>query len=160
MRHVPFSALALLLLTALPALAAPEKRVWRVDSVIATQAGGTVVVEVKGAVQSGGWSRPRLKAGHGDARTLVVEFLAQPPSPGTVVIEGLLPVTARITINAAHGAVAVKALGQANEVTAQILTPPEHAMQDRRDLRHGLSLVLHRQAPPGARPGAAAGYRL
>jgi len=119
---MPRPVLAALVLTVLahPAAAA-EKRVWRVDSVVATQAGGTVVVEVKGAVQSGGWNRPRLKASHGDAHTLVVEFVAQAPSPSAVVIDGLLPVTAKITINAAHGAVTVRALGQANEVTAQIL---------------------------------------
>ena len=114
-------ALALLLLTALPALAAPEKRIWRVDSVVATRDGGSVLVEVKGAVQSGGWSHARLQLAHGDAHTLVVEFLAQPPSPGAVVIGGLLPVTAKIILKDAHGAVAVKAMGQANEVTAQIL---------------------------------------
>jgi len=113
------TALALLLL-ATPAAAAPEKRVWRVDSVIATQQGGDVVVQVKGAVQSGGWSHARLKQAHGDGHTLVVEFLAQPPAANAGVIEALLPVTARLTIKA-HGMLAVKALGQANEVTAQIL---------------------------------------
>jgi hypothetical protein len=109
-----------LLLLATPAIAAPEKRVWRVDSVIATQTGGAVVVEAKGAVQSGGWSHPRLKLSHGDGHTLVVEFLAQPPAAGTAVITALLPVTAKATIRA-PGMVTVKALGQANEVTAQIL---------------------------------------
>ncbi len=116
--------LAVLVLTALPAIHpawAAEKRVWRVDSVVATQAGGTVVVQVKGAVQSGGWSHARLKAGHGDARTLVVEFVAQAPPPAATVISGLLPVTASITLTGTHGALAVKALGEANEVTAQIL---------------------------------------
>jgi hypothetical protein len=115
------SVLTLLLLISLPASAAAEKRIWRVDSVIATQAGGTVVVQVKGAVQSGGWSHVRLRLSHGNAHTLVVEFLAQPPAPSAIVISGLLPVTASITVTAPHGAVAVKAMGEANEVTAQIL---------------------------------------
>jgi hypothetical protein len=119
------SALVLLLL-ATPALttpswAAPEKRVWRVDSVIATHAGNGVVVQVKGAVQGGGWSHPRLKISHGDSHTLVVEFLAQPPAAGANVITGLLPVTAKTTIRAGHGVVTVKAMAEANEVTAQIL---------------------------------------
>ena len=114
-------ALALLLLTALPASAAPEKRVWRVDSVVATEAHGSVLVEVKGAVQSGGWGHPRLRLSHSDVHTLVVEFLAQPPAASATVISGLLPVTAKITIRAEHGAVTVKALAEANEVTAQIL---------------------------------------
>ena len=113
-------ALTALLLLATPALAAPEKRVWRVDSVIATQAGGNVVVQVKGAVQSGGWSHARLKQAHADGHTLVVEFVAQPPAAGANVIEALLPVTARLTIKA-RDMLTVKALGQANEVTAQIL---------------------------------------
>jgi hypothetical protein len=119
------SALALLLLTALaaplPVAAAAEKRIWRVDSVVATRDGGSVRVEVKGAVQSGGWSHARLRLSRGEAHALVVEFLARPPSSGAVVIGGLLPVTAKLTIRDPHGAVAVKALGQANEVTAQIL---------------------------------------
>jgi len=119
------SAFALLLLTALaaplPVAAAPEKRIWRVDSVVATRDRGSVRVEVKGAVQSGGWSHARLRLSRGEPHALVVEFLAQPPSPGAVVIDALLPVTAKLTIRDTHGAVAVKALGQANEVTAQIL---------------------------------------
>ena len=118
-------AVTLLLLTALaaplPVAAAPEKRIWRVDSVVATRDGGSLLVEVKGAVQSGGWNHARLRLSHGDVHTLVVEFLAQPPSPGAVVIGGLLPVTAKLTIRDTHGTVAVKAMGQANEVTAQIL---------------------------------------
>jgi hypothetical protein len=113
--------LALFVLAA-PAQAA-EKRIWRVDSVIATRAGGTVVVQVKGAVQSGGWKRPRLKLSHGDNHTLVVEFLAQPPAANANVIAALLPVTAKATLKAGRSALTVKALAEANEVTAQILNP-------------------------------------
>ena len=120
---LPALALITLAATALitPSLAAPEKRVWRVDSVIATMAGGSVAVQVKGAVQGGGWSRPRLKLSRGDSRTLVVEFLAQPPAASANVITGLLPVTAKITIRGGNGVVAVKAMAEANEVTTQIL---------------------------------------
>jgi hypothetical protein len=117
----PALALSALMLLALPATAAPEKRVWRVDSVIATVTGGSVAVQVKGAVQGGGWSRARLKPARGDSRTLVVEFLAQPPAAGANVITGLLPVTAKLTIRGGHGVVAVKAMAEANEITAQIL---------------------------------------
>jgi len=116
----PALALIALSLLAAPAQAA-EKRVWRVDSVIATRTGDNVVVQVKGAVQSGGWSHARLKTARGDGRTLVVEFLAQPPSPTANVITALLPVTAKITLRGGRGALAVKALAEANEVTAQIL---------------------------------------
>jgi hypothetical protein len=104
-----------------PALAAPEKRVWRIDSVIATHAGNSVSVQVKGAVQGGGWSHPRLKVSRGDSHTLVVEFLAQPPAANATVITGLLPVTAKITLRGNRGVVTVKAMAEANEVTAQIL---------------------------------------
>ena len=117
----PALVLSALMLLATPALAAPEKRVWRVDSVIATQAGTSIVVQVKGDVQSGGWSRPRLRQERGDARTLVVEFLAQPPAANANVITALLPVTARITLRSSGSVIAVKAMAEANEVTAQIL---------------------------------------
>ncbi len=113
-------AIAALLLTALPALAA-EKRVWRVDSVIATAQGGTVKVQVKGAVQGGGWSHPRLKVNHVDAHTILVEFLAQPPAPGAMVISGLLPMAAAATIRAGRETVTVRVMGEANDFTAQIL---------------------------------------
>ena len=119
MLRLTLTALALIA-TALPAAAA-EKRVWRVDSVIATQAGTSIVVQVKGAVQSGGWSHPRLRQVHGDGHTLVVEFLAQPPAATANVITALLPVTARITIRGSGSAVTVKAVAEANDVTAQIL---------------------------------------
>jgi hypothetical protein len=117
----PALAILALLAFAVPAFAAPEKRVWRVDSVIATLANGSVAVQVKGAVRGGGWNHPRLKVFHSDAHTLVVEFLAQPPAPGAAVITGLLPLAAKATIRAGHRAVTVKAMAEANEVTAQIL---------------------------------------
>jgi hypothetical protein len=113
-----FLALSLL---ALPAAAAPEKRVWRIDSVVATRTGNSVVVQVKGAVKSGGWSHPRLKLAHGDGHTLVVEFLAQPPAPDAVVITALMPMTAKATLRSGRGMVTVKAMAEANDVTAQIL---------------------------------------
>jgi hypothetical protein len=112
--------LALPALTA-PSSAAPEKRVWRIDSVVATRAGNSVVVQVKGAVKSGGWSHPRLKLAHGDGHTLVVEFLAQPPAPDAVVITALMPMTAKATLRSGRGMVTVKAMAEANDVTAQIL---------------------------------------
>jgi hypothetical protein len=117
----PALAILALLAFAVPALAAPEKRVWRVDSVIATRQGDSITVQARGAVQSGGWRHPRLKVSRGDAHTLVVEFLAQPPAPGATVITGLLPVTAKATIRDGRGAVTVKAMAEANDVTAQIL---------------------------------------
>ena len=78
-------------------------------------------IEAKGAVQSGGWSHARLKLTQTDAKSVVVEFLAQSPSPGKVVIMGLLPVSAQVTVKAGHGVTSVRAVADANEVTAQVL---------------------------------------
>jgi hypothetical protein len=55
MRFLSFIAAALLLTS--PALAA-DKRVFRIDSLIATQKGREITLQVKGAVQTGGWSKP------------------------------------------------------------------------------------------------------
>ena len=37
-----------------------ERRVYKVDSVIATRKGGMLTILAKGAVQTGGWRKPRL----------------------------------------------------------------------------------------------------
>ena len=115
-------ALAFLLLTASTAASlAADKRVYRLDSVIATAVPGGIAIQASGAVPGGGWSHVRLKLNHADAHTLVVEFLAQPPASGTAVITGLLPVRARVTVKAGHGVTSVRAIAEANEVTAQVL---------------------------------------
>jgi hypothetical protein len=88
-----FSVIAALLLLATPSLAA-DKRVFRIDSLIATQKGGEVTLQTKGAVQTGGWSKPRLHVIHSDGHVMTVEFVATPPPPEMTVIEGLVPVTA------------------------------------------------------------------
>jgi hypothetical protein len=115
-------ALVVLLLatSAVPSLAA-EKHVYRLDSVIATAVAGGVAIQANGAVLSGGWSHVRLKLSHSDSHTLVVEFLAQPPASGAAVVTGLLPVSARVTVRGGHGVTSVRAIAEANEVTAQVL---------------------------------------
>src|ERR1700761_3057519 len=95
MKFLAFFA-ALLLATA-PALAA-EKRVFRVDGLIATQKNGVILLQAKGAVPTGGWTKPRLHVMHGDGHTLTVEFLATQPPPGMTVIDVLVPVTATADI--------------------------------------------------------------
>jgi hypothetical protein len=112
---------ALLLVASASAALAAEKHVYRLDSVVATAVPGGIRIEARGAVQGGGWSHARLKLTHSDAKTLVVEFLAQPPAAGTVVITGLLPVSAQATVKAGHGVTSVRAVADANEVTAQVL---------------------------------------
>jgi hypothetical protein len=124
---MPFVRTAAILLTAgllvNAGIAAPaeKKRVYRVDSVIATLKGRTFLFQAKGAVQSGGWRGAKLHAMRGDARTLVLEFVAEPPTPGAAVITGLLPVIANARIRARRGVVAVRVVAQANDVTTQIL---------------------------------------
>ena len=72
-------------------------------------------------MQGGGGKDARLRLSHGDAHTLEVEFLAQPPAPGAVVITGLMPLAAGATLRAGRGVTAVRVVSEANDVTAQIL---------------------------------------
>jgi hypothetical protein len=116
MKFVPIIAAALLLAT--PALAA-DKRVFRIDSLLATQKGGAITLQAKGAVQTGGWSKPRLHLIRNDGHVLTVEFLATPPPPDMTVIDGLVPVTATIQIRGHAESVHVEA--DENEITSQVL---------------------------------------
>src|ERR1041385_1724932 len=79
---------------------AGEKRVFRIDSLIATQKDGTIQLQAKGAVPTGGWTKPRLHVVHGDGHTLTVEFLATQPPPGMTVIDAVVPVTASVEVKA------------------------------------------------------------
>ncbi len=113
-----FPVIAIFLLAAAPAMAA-DKRVFRIDSLIATQKGGAITLQAKGAVQSGGWSKPRLHLIRNDGHVLTVEFLATPPPPDMTVIDGLVPVTATIQIRGHAESVHVEA--DENEITSQVL---------------------------------------
>ena len=116
MKFLP--AVAAILLLSAPALAA-DKRVFRIDSLIATQKGGQVILQAKGAVQSGGWSKPRLHLVHSDGHVMTVEFLATPPPPDMTVIGGLVPVAATAQIRGRAASVHVEA--DENEITSQVL---------------------------------------
>jgi hypothetical protein len=110
--------IAILLLSTAPALAA-DKRVFRIDSLIATQKHGQITLQAKGAVQTGGWSKPRLHLIHNDGRVMTVEFLATPPPPDMTVIDGLVPMTATTQIRGHAESVHVEA--DENEITSQVL---------------------------------------
>jgi len=110
--------LAALLLAAAPAAAA-EKRVFRIDGLIATQKNGVILLQAKGAVPTGGWTKPRLHVMHGDGRTLTVEFLATQPPPGMTVIDAVVPVAASIEVKGR--ATSVHVLADENEMTSQVL---------------------------------------
>jgi hypothetical protein len=117
--------MAVLLALPVPAFAAigVEKQVSRIDSLIATEKGGRLTVQAKGAVQGGGWKRAALKPNKSatDAHAVVLDFVAEPPQPNEAVIPGLLPVTAAITLKARKGTVSVRAVSASNEITTQIL---------------------------------------
>jgi hypothetical protein len=115
MKLVPLLVCALLV--SCPALAT-EKRIFRIDSLIASQKGGKIELKAKGAVQTGGWSHPRLHLVHNDGRVLTVEFLATPPPADMTVIDGLVPVTASAEIKGR--AASVHVLADQNEVTSEI----------------------------------------
>jgi len=102
-----------------------DKPVARLDSLIATEKNGRILIQAKGAVTGGGWTHVALKPAKptppADTHTLVVEFVGVPPPPGEAVIPGLLPAVASLTVKARRGLVAVRAISAANEITTQIL---------------------------------------
>jgi hypothetical protein len=82
------------------------------------------VIQVKGAVEGGGWRGAKLrpvKSGAADTHTIVVEFVATPPPPTRAVIFGLLPVAANTTVRVRKGVVSVRVVSNSNEITTQIL---------------------------------------
>jgi len=116
-------SLLLVLACAGPVLAADrhagDKRVYKIDSVIATRKGAAILVQAKGAVQTGGWKNARLHVIHSDKTTVTVEFVAAPPPAGMTVIAALVPVEAAAQIRGR--APSVRVLAEANEMTAQVL---------------------------------------
>ena len=113
---------ALAAATATASVAAPQLIV-RVDSVTAKIIKGRLVVQAKGAVNTGGWTRPRLHlTPHvAEAPDEVIEFQASPPLDNAVVIQALLPIeTTAVFPLPRYGTVRVKVTSQSNAVTAPI----------------------------------------
>jgi hypothetical protein len=114
---------------ALPAYAAApvatDKPVARIDGLIATAKGGSILIQARGAVTGGGWKHAALKpiksSLPGDAHTIVLAFVAQPPASNQAVIPGMLPVTAAIAVKTRKGVVSVRVTSAVNEITTQIL---------------------------------------
>ena len=116
-------AVACALLCANPALAA-DRRIYKIDSVIATLTKkGVLLIQAKGAVEGGGWTKPHLHVLRNDGRMITVEFLATPPPPGMAVIDGLVPIaaTSQMKIKTRVAIGSVHAIADANEVTTQVL---------------------------------------
>ncbi len=121
MPHLAILAALMLVCTALPAAAA-EKRVYKVDSVIAVVKGQKLIIQAKGAVQTGGWKHPRLhQIRSASGKTVAVEFIATPPPPNMTVIEALVPVEASLELRARSHIANVRAMADANEVVSQVL---------------------------------------
>jgi len=123
-------SIAIIGLLAVPAGAAeklapiPPRPIARIDSLFATLSKGDVMIQAKGAVDSGGWRQGRLrpvKSTAADAHTIVAEFVAIPPAPTEAVIEGLLPIAAATTLHMRRGVVSVRVTSGSNEITTQIL---------------------------------------
>jgi hypothetical protein len=106
------------------AIAAPHARLAnRVDRVSAAVEGGKLVIEVNGAVSSGGWTHPRLrlKPSAPEAHIIALTLQADPPPPHRVVLQALLPVDAEIKLTVPkNGIVGVSVTSQTNEITTQI----------------------------------------
>ncbi len=106
------------------AFGAPRSRlVYRIDRVSAEVHDHKLVVNVSGAVRSGGWRRPRLraKASAPEASVLEMEFYADPPLPRRIVIQELLPISTELQMGLPkYGTVAVSVSSETNEITTQI----------------------------------------
>jgi hypothetical protein len=128
-RHL-ILAIAAYALAAATATAAPagQTLVLKVDRVTAAIIRNHLVVNASGAVNSGGWTSPRLhmKEVHiPESDTEVIEFLATPPTSDTVVIQALLPIQTTATFPLPrYGAVQVTVVAQSNSVTAPIAVRP------------------------------------
>jgi hypothetical protein len=114
-----------LVFAALPAFAAAvtPRPVARIDGLLASVSHGVIHIQAKGAVAGGGWKAPRLKAVKmpGNPHAIVVSFTALPPPTTAPVIQGLLPVTAALSVPMRSGIVSVRAIAGGNEITTQIL---------------------------------------
>ena len=118
-----FALLALAAATATGAAAASQL-VFRVDVVTAKTVNNHLVVTARGAVTSGGWTRPRLHLNPvhvAESPEASIEFQASPPLGNSVVIQALLPIETTAVFPLPHyGAVRVKVVSQSNAVTAPI----------------------------------------
>ena len=119
---------ALAAATATVAHSAPTL-IYKVDRVSAAIVRNHLVVSASGAVNSGGWTLPRLhmKDVHiPESNTEVIEFLATPPVSDSAVIQALLPIQTTATFPLPrYGAVQVTVVAQTNSVTAPIDFHPQ-----------------------------------
>jgi hypothetical protein len=119
-------AAAVLGLAAATATAAPAtpKMIYKVDVVTVKTLGKGIMVTATGAVNSGGWTLPHLRARDihkPESDTAIVEFVATPPPPGAVVVQALIPVSASAQFSLPrYGTVQVQVVAESNSVTAPV----------------------------------------
>ena len=111
-----------LLVLGIPAVAAVahKKLVYRVGTVTATLSGTVLIVEAKGSTRTGGWSSPDLVRTTGTASTIVLRFVALPPSG--LSTQAITPIMAKKEIGPLRPPFPkrVKVLGETNSVTVTI----------------------------------------
>jgi hypothetical protein len=111
------------------AAGAPRSRlVYRIDRVSAAVQDKKLVINVSGAVSSGGWRHPRLRAKPSapEASVLEMELYADPPPAKRVVVQELLPISTELKTGLPkYGTVAVSVSSETNEITTQIRVNPK-----------------------------------
>ncbi|MBV9331917.1 MAG: hypothetical protein JOZ55_10230 [Alphaproteobacteria bacterium] len=118
------SVFFLALISAASAAPAVHPRlVYRVDRVSAFVDGKQLAIAVSGAVASGGYSHPRLKAkpARRGSHILLVQFLADPPPANRTFVQELLPIAAEMRMPAPRMDVAaITVSSQSNEITSEV----------------------------------------
>lgn len=121
------AAIALSFAVSTPASAGRTSRntlIYKVDSASAHVTGRKLTISAQGAVSTGGWQNPHLRAlpqHEPETDTLVVQFVATPPPKNVAVIQALLPVSATVTIRLPRYATTkVKVVAKTNTVTTAI----------------------------------------
>jgi len=107
--------------------ASAQTLVYRVDKVTARSEGAVLVIVVKGAVRSGGWTQPRLilhKPAARDSGNFEIDFVATPPKNKKAVIQSVVPMNVRMTLRLPRGENAVRIHAESNSVTAPVVTKP------------------------------------
>lgn len=106
-----------------PAKLAAGRRVMSVESVTVRAVEGRpaqVTIEASGLVNSGGWSKPVLRAVKSAAEgTLTFEFVASAPPPDALVTQALVTLKASVTVDKPAGYTGVVVLAQGNSKTAK-----------------------------------------
>jgi len=113
-------AIAMLVVGAVAAEHPKKKLVYRVGSVTAARNGTVITVEAKGSTRTGGWTYPELVRTSGTASTMVLRFVALPPSG--MATQMITPIAAKKEIGPLRPPFPkrVKVVTETNSVTVTI----------------------------------------